>query len=357
MNIKEILVNQYLLFNDYNQEYIDYILNNSFMIYEEISLIDFNKYIEILNYQSIKWIFDDNNYKIPYFNNTKINFIKINHGYNIYDLISSNSLLPNEQIICGENIQNICDVVMVTNDTINCNPNIYLFSKDIKYITELDNIDKYNSIFIKTDILNQFYNKFGNILENKIIFTHNSDIEIGESFVKNLNKLKKQFSQNCLIKHPKLISIPIGIENRQWFDHEIFHNIRKRKDIKKDKDFYFFFSFNTHPSRIECFNALKDKLVWNDKKNKENYFIELKRHKYAICPRGNGIDTHRLWECLYLDVIPIVISRDFININNLPIIILNNWNEFDKEKILNEYNDLKNSKLVIDYYLDYINKI
>jgi hypothetical protein len=31
-----------------------------------------------------------------------------------------------------------------------------------------------------------------------------------------------------------------------------------------------------------------------------------RRYKYVICPRGNGIDTHRVWEALYLGVVPVV---------------------------------------------------
>ena len=319
------------------------------MVYDILNL---NKNTEIINYQysDIIWEFDTNNYKIPYYNNTKIKFIQIINKNDIYNLISSNSLIPDEEIICGENIQNLCDVVIVTEDTIHCNPNIHLFSKDIKYIGELDNLNNYNNIFVKTDILNNFYNKFENIIDNKIIVTHNSDIQIDVSYSKNLNILSKQLSQNCLFNHPKLIPLPIGIENRQWLNHQIFHNVRKRTDIKKTKDFYFYFSFSTHYSRTDCYNSLKDKLTWNEKRDKENYFIELKKHKYAICPRGNGIDTHRLWECLYLDVIPIVILSDFVNINNLPIIILNNWNEFDKDHIYNKFNNLETSKLVVSYY-------
>jgi hypothetical protein len=354
MNINEILINQYLLFNDYNENDINFILNNNFIIYNQYNLINFEYYYKILNYDEIIWEFNDNNYKIPYHDNKKINFIKFTNEKNIYDLISSNSLLPDEEIICGENIQKICDVVIVTNNVINCNPNIYSFSKNIKYINELDNLDDYNSIFVKTDILKDFYNKFGNMTHDKIIFTHNSDIEIDISYIKNLNILSKQISQNCLFSHPKLIPLPIGIENRQWFDHSIFHNIRTRKDIKKTKDFYFFFSVDTHYSRINCYNSLKDKLIWNTKRNKEEYFIELKKHKYAICPRGNGIDTHRLWECLYLDVIPIVISSDFINLNNLPIIVLENWEEFNQEIIINKFDNLINSKVVINYYSNFL---
>ncbi len=350
MDIKDILINQYLLFNVYNEEHIHFILNNNYIIYNDYITIDFNDN-KIYNFNDIIWNFNENNYKIPFQNNTKINFIKVTDDKNIYNYISSNSILPDNTIICGENIQYLCDIVITKYELIYCNPNIYNFSKNIKFITELDNIDEYNTIFIKTDILKEFYDKYKTMIKNKIIITHNSDLEINESYIKYLNLTEfKQLSQNCLIKHNNLIPIPIGIENRQWFDHNIFHNIRKRTDIKKTKDVYFYFSLETHPSRIECYNKLKDKLIWNEKKNKENYFIELKKHKYAICPRGNGIDTHRIWECLYLDVIPIVISLDYINIDNLPIIVLNDWNDFNKSNLSNKFSDIINKKITIDYF-------
>ena len=49
-----------------------------------------------------------------------------------------------------------------------------------------------------------------------------------------------------------------------------------------------------------------------------------------------------------------MISNDFININNLPIIILNNWNEFDKDKITNNFYNIKNSKICLSYYKNLI---
>jgi len=128
-------------------------------------------------------------------------------------------------------------------------------------------------------------------------------------------------------------------------------------NIQKTKDVYFYFSLYTHKSRANCYNKLKNKLLWNISRDKEEYFIELASHKYCICPRGNGIDTHRIWEALYLNVIPIVIESDFINIHNLPIIILKNWDELDINNLQNNFNNQENSKLTMDYYKNILNKI
>ena len=120
--------------------------------------------------------------------------------------------------------------------------------------------------------------------------------------------------------------------------------------ITKTKNIYFFFNLNTHSSRYACYHQLTNSLNWNIKRNKEEYFIELASHKYAICPRGNGLDTHRIWECLYLDVIPIMLKRDYLGIDNLPIIYLNNWDELDINNINTQFKNIQFSKITIDYY-------
>ena len=62
---------------------------------------------------------------------------------------------------------------------------------------------------------------------------------------------------------------------------------------------------------------------------------------FVICPEGNGIDTHRVWEALYLRSIPIIQKNQISNFlikANLPIMILNNWSDLSK---LNEIDLLK----------------
>lgn len=349
-----MIISQAKLFNDnLNDSQINFITNNMIMIYDNLINI---KDIELDNilYNEITWIYDNNNYRIPYINGTKIQQIKLNHTNNISDYISSSSLIHDNDIICGESFVKLCDIFIGSVNSINANPNNVVIQKNIVDIENNleSSISKNNIIFVKTDDLSNFYNKIHNNInvKNKIIVTHNSDCEIDYKYTTQLNNIKKQYSQNCLITHNNLTPIPIGIENSQWFDHKIFHDIRKRTDIKKEKDIYFMFSLTTHISRNECYEKLKNKLQWNNKLSKKDYFVELKKHKYAICPRGNGIDTHRIWECLYLDVIPIMLKSESVNIDNLPIIFLNDWNELDINNLNSKFNNIKFSKITLDYY-------
>ena len=80
----------------------------------------------------------------------------------------------------------------------------------------------------------------------------------------------------------------------------------------------------------------------------------MSEYKFCICPIGNGLDTHRLWEALYLKCVPIVINDDFINViknnTNLPLFILNSWDDLDVNN-LPDYNsfNFENSKKYLDY--------
>jgi hypothetical protein len=96
----------------------------------------------------------------------------------------------------------------------------------------------------------------------------------------------------------------------------------------KKNNIYFYFKIDTNKEkRNDCYMKLKDHFKLSEKKD---YFNYLSTFKFAICPEGNGIDTHRLWECFYLKVIPIVIDNIFIrkvkDKYNFLMIILNNKN-------------------------------
>lgn len=47
------------------------------------------------------------------------------------------------------------------------------------------------------------------------------------------------------------------------------------------------------------------------------------------CPEGNGFDTHRLWEPLYVGGVPIVRKNNYISplIAELPVLQVRNWAE------------------------------
>ena len=54
-----------------------------------------------------------------------------------------------------------------------------------------------------------------------------------------------------------------------------------------------------------------------------DFLREMTQHKFVLCPAGNGLDSHRIWEALYTGTIPVVqhhtVLRDF---HDLPIMFV-----------------------------------
>lgn len=69
------------------------------------------------------------------------------------------------------------------------------------------------------------------------------------------------------------------------------------------------------------------------------YFENLNKSKFVISPEGNGLDTHRIWEALILDTLPIMLKTGFSkNLKDLgvPGLYLNSWEEllsYDTNKL------------------------
>jgi hypothetical protein len=388
--VEDVIRNQYYLFNQTSvstassaseNPVLSYLIKENIMVYAKIDSDPTTLCDACITYElsNIEWVYDNNNIRIPYYNGTRMDKIQLGEQDNVYDYISSATVIAcNDEIICGENFLSLADCFIGSIYSLNANPNTPKLSKQNIHIDCISDTDDLfiaqKRIFVKTDDIQHFYERFQNNLEDKVIITHNSDHEIcRQGFGQHIKKVKRQYSQNCSFTDTdddtsKLVPIPIGIENRMWFDHDILHRIRKRQDIPKTKGVYFFFSLGTHASRPVCHDALRAKFEFNTIRPREDYFVELKRHKYAVCPRGNGLDTHRLWECLYLDVIPIMLKSDSVNIGNLPIIYLDKWSDLDTTT-LNIANDdgassaaaicFKNqnlSKITMSYWCTHISK-
>jgi len=74
-----------------------------------------------------------------------------------------------------------------------------------------------------------------------------------------------------------------------------------------------------------------------------NYLQKLRSSSMVLCPEGNGIDTHRFWETLYMGGIPVVIANPSMDYfyDNLPVIKLGSWADLlDRENIHRLWVDL-----------------
>ena len=216
------------------------------------------------------------------------------------------------QFINGENLKQICDIV-VDQNTVGLKRNYK--NKDI--------------IFCKTDFIEIVFNEVKNNKDTYTLITHQADYEINERIFNYKPKnIINWYAQNVNYKHENLIPIPIGLENHEgpskgaYIDLNVLQQYDINEKYIKNNLLYTNFNIQNHADRIKWYNQIKN-LNLNTIESKLNFFDytnDLKNSYFCASPRGNGIDCHRTWESLYYDCIPIVQKHFIYDSFDAPII-------------------------------------
>ena len=214
----------------------------------------------------------------------------------------------------------------------------------------------------------------------EILVTGHSDYSIDEAElpILNLPRLKFWFCANKNVEHPKLHSIPLGITNKDEpatrGRHKIIGNTDRIYEIaqkspvyKPTKLAYLNICVTNYTYERECIMVLLANKRWITHEVPEitesghyNFLCNVHNHKFTISPRGNGLDTHRLWESLYLGTIPIVKKhlsmKDF---EDLPILFVDEWADVTEEFLKEQYDLMLKKKynmkkITITYWCDKI---
>jgi hypothetical protein len=210
------------------------------------------------------------------------------------------------------------------------------------------------TIFVYSHLLDFFKKYVLRRLDSPFtLISHNSDDSVGIEHLDLLNYpyLEKWYAQNCEVHHEKLIALPIGLANRQWGQERIGQIVKASERYEKIKLVYSNFTPHTHPSRYALLSLISELRFVTKSQNLsyENYLEELAQHQFCLCPRGNGVDTHRFWEAQYLNTIPIIVKSDWTSsYSGLPILVLNNWEELQNINLSKEYIRISSSYFCLD---------
>ena len=267
-------------------------------------------------------------------------------------------------IVTGEKLQQLCDIYIGFEDDFIFNPVINnQKSKHVNIHSINTCYDNPVRVFCYGHCISILSTKIHLFQNNFILVTHNSDHEIRQTnevySILNNEKMIKWYGQNICFEHPKLLFLPIGIANSQW-EHGnlmLFNDAHFIENITKINKVYFNFNTNTNSSKRKiCYNSIKNKLEWLSNIAPIENLKRLSTYEFCICPEGNGVDTHRLWECLYLKVVPVVIESEFtkiLQVNEIPIFILDKWDNFDITKL--NYNNFNFNNEKINKLLNFTN--
>jgi hypothetical protein len=185
-----------------------------------------------------------------------------------------------------------------------------------------------------------------------VLISHNGDVEVGADQLDWVeaagDKLGHWFAQNLVVEHPKLSPLPIGIANAIWEHGDVDALCAVAAETRGTEPsglLHARFDVSTHPDRARAWNAVKSARPGTTRpagpKPFGAYLRELASHRYCICPRGNGIDTHRFWECHYLGVVPVVersAHTDAWARRGVAMLALEDWAELSVERLEAEGN-------------------
>lgn len=161
------------------------------------------------------------------------------------------------------------------------------------------------------------------------------------------------------------LCIPIGVEELSLMSNGLVKNL----DFKVEKsEFVLVGPFaSTHKTRSSFQNWNGNDLisVLTDRLNPTDYASISSQYRFVVCPRGNGIDTHRFWETLYRGSIPIVEISEwaiYFQSHDIPMVIVKNFDEilsWSEEYITSVWRNISKNPIEIkslwpEYWFDLI---
>lgn len=210
---------------------------------------------------------------------------------------------------------------------------------DSSEIVRISSCSRDNIVFIVGDLIDELITfcashapqiEMGNLIihDTDRSFTH-SDLEPLFTYVDEI------FCINYLGKSStKITGLPLGLENKIYLSGGLLKDFEKPFKKGRDRRIGILVAWNDSTyieSRQEARVVLeKSKNTYSLRKRvAASVLHELMNNSlFVACPRGNGLDTHRFWEAIYLGAIPLIKRDEALPIHaDWPSLIVDSWSD------------------------------
>jgi len=197
-------------------------------------------------------------------------------------------------------------------------------------------------------------------LQQQILILGHSDLNTQKIVLKQVARVtgvKKIYGTNLQPVPGIAEVVPLGLTNNSGESdlHKILGDTShflvastRADEVKKEFDLSVYANFTiANNSRIrrkvsrilsqlpKTYSVVKDIPVMTNE-GRVNYLSNLRKANFVLCPEGNGVDTHRLWETLYMGGVPIVTRSRYLNAlySKLPVVVLESWSDLLNSSML-----------------------
>ena len=187
-----------------------------------------------------------------------------------------------------------------------------------------------------------------------VLLMGNSDTNHGRNLAELRSALHPDtiiFAQNLAQPVDGAHPLPIGLENAWRATNGVVSDFRKLRRRLGPKVFRVMWTFEINTNRKLRQTASKQLTQANiadslGRLSPSAHREALANYAFVACPPGNGIDTHRAWEALYLRCVPVVLrshlTTTFADMG-LPIWVVDSFDELssvDEEELERRYIEL-----------------
>ena len=221
--------------------------------------------------------------------------------------------------LCAERYQECCDQIWSADRRADCSPDNRAPSAG-------------SLVYAKADHTLTLFERLKKSRARVVLVTAESDRTIDETAASAASpQVAVWFSTNAAAKWVR--PLPLGLGNsycRVTNKAPALAEALAAAGAERSKLLYVNFRASTNPAvREPLLAAYGSRLhepwltVRHESVAPPDFLREMTQHKFVLCPAGNGLDSHRIWEALYTGTIPVVqhhtVLRDF---HDLPIMFV-----------------------------------
>lgn len=286
--------------------------------------------------------------------------------------LESFTVPPYPKGMTGELFQSLSDAIVINKEKAEYHRHLDVYVPREKWLFLEENWNPQPNVEILCLYADQVTESCERIKEDifpnlRVLLIHNGDTTPCEkSMISLLDRFEglEIFAQNNVFKHPKVHSLPMGIQNSMWREYALENTQHMGKH-------YFAFASHfgaTHPARKELCDWLEGHsfpgLYRGERRCSQiEYWKTLIISHFTFCPPGNAHDTHRLWESLMCGSIPIVLRTPFIErlietCPGLPLVVVDSFCKEDwYSLLLDRVHDFKEipACLYLEYWRELFN--
>ena len=151
-----------------------------------------------------------------------------------------------------------------------------------------------------------------------IIFTNLEDTPIDDQIRVPDNVLCVS-AVNAVAHGGKVVPAPYGVQRRMNPSDDRIERLgsamRAGVEPSMFKLLYVNHNDNSHEDRVGLKDMFRDREWANVDEQRVDYYnflLNLAKHKFILCPRGNAIDCHRNWEVLYMKRVPVMKTDPYL---------------------------------------------